>query len=281
MNRFLSDKHIRRVTKDFAFLVKKVRQSRGELDFRLRQGYFNLYYKGNSLAKITPRRGGYEVKIHEKFIPGGFFEGDTRFHKKGARRGNNRVFRLEPSELKPFFQAKYLSAIGSNIARVNSGEEITFEQLLVTDNLEREDFFILDRQVTETALNRSRIDLLGATQVGGNRYQFVVVEVKLGSNPELEGKVHEQLSAYVTHIEDNFIEWKPSYEQTYRQLKALGLFDIPHYESIEVVEGVHSTICVGGYTGLAQQAIAKLKAKYPDATVQLFRNRVQLEQLTR
>ena len=275
MKRFLKGEHFDRIKTDFAFLVKKVRRSRGELDFRLREGYFNLYYKGNSLAMVRPRLGGYQVEIHEKFIPDGFFEGDNRFYERGARRGAYRVFQLEPAELKPFFQAKYLAAIGSNIARVNYGEEITFEQLLATDNLEREDFFILDRQVTDRALNRSRIDLLGAAQVRGNRYRFVVIEVKLGSNPELEGRVQEQLTAYSTHIEAHFDEWKNSYQETYRQLKALGLFELPTHETIEIVGGVRSLICVGGYTGLAQQAIEKLKARYPEASVQLFRNTIR------
>lgn len=163
------------------------------------------------MAKVTPRRADYRVEIHEKFIPDGFFQGDPRFFAQRKRHGSYWVFNLRPDELKPFFQVKYLDAIGRNIVRVNYGGEIAFEHLLVTDNLDRGDFTILDRQVTDSALRRRRIDLLGATKVDGRNYKFVVIEVKLGSNPELGGKVPEQLAGYMEHIEAHFSEWVDSY----------------------------------------------------------------------
>lgn len=277
MKRYLKVDHFPRVAGDFAFLVKRVRGSRGELDFRLRDGYFNLYFKGNSLAKVSPRRDGYQVEIHHKFVPSGFFSPDRRFRGSGKRQGAYRVFRLRAKELKAFFQKKYIDQIGRNIARVNYGEEITFEHLLVTDNLDREDFIIIDRQVTDPSLRGRRMDLLALTRQNGNRFRFLIIEVKLGSNAELEGKVQEQLEAYTRHLEQHFDEWKDSYEETYRQMKALGLFDKPSSETVEIVGGVRGLICVGGYTGVARVAIQKLKRRYPRATVQLFKNRITLD----
>ena len=52
MKRYFSDEKFERLCKDFAFLVSKAKDYKGELDIRLRDNYFNLYYKGNSLAKI-------------------------------------------------------------------------------------------------------------------------------------------------------------------------------------------------------------------------------------
>ncbi len=92
MKRYLSQGQIERVSKDFRFLVKKSRKSFGELDLRLRDGYFNLYYKGNSPAKVTVKRDGYVASIHKKFATEKVFRGDSRFDGKGlARRDNSFV----------------------------------------------------------------------------------------------------------------------------------------------------------------------------------------------
>jgi hypothetical protein len=276
MHRFLSERHFDRVINDFQFLFKTIRTSRGELDLRLRDGYFSLYYKGNSMAKVSIHEQAYLVEVHHKFMPEGFFRGDQRFHGRGPRRGGYRAFHLDASEMHPFFQKKYLDRLGGNIAQVNYGEEIAFEHLLITDNLERVEFFVLDRQVTERALRGRRMDLLAATQVDGDRYRFLVIEVKLGNNPELEDKVYGQLKRYVDHVEARFEEWKRSYELAYRQMKAFGLFGLPAHEAIEIVAGVNPLVCFGGYTGLAQKSIRSLKDKHPDITVSLFRNLIEV-----
>ncbi|NLI11422.1 MAG: hypothetical protein GX425_02060, partial [Peptococcaceae bacterium] len=42
--------------------------------------------------------------------------------------------------------------IRSRIKAINNGEEITFEQMIITDNMDREDLIIIDRQVTDEQL---------------------------------------------------------------------------------------------------------------------------------
>ena len=92
MKRYLSTDKIDRVSKDFSFLVKRIRNSYGELDLRIRDGYFNLYFKGNSLAKVTVKKDGYKVSIHEKFATDDVFRGDSRFEAEGLLRGKYKEF---------------------------------------------------------------------------------------------------------------------------------------------------------------------------------------------
>ncbi len=272
MKRYLSPDKIDRVLKDFSFLVKRIRNSYGELDLRIRDGYFNLYFKGNSLAKVTVKRDGYKVSIHRKFATDDVYRGDSRFEAEGLLKGKYKEIHLSPESLHPFFQKKYLDKLCSNIARVNYSEEITFEQMLITDNLERSDFFIIDRQVTETAFRGKTVDLLALRNHSGNKFHFNVVEVKLGKNPELRHDVVFQLNNYLEHIRLRFQDWKTSYEKTYRQMKRLGLFDLPAHEEIEILPGVTGLIAVGWYSGIAQQQIEELKPHLGDIKVKLFTN---------
>ena len=78
--------------------------------------------------------------------------------------------------------------------------------------------------ITDHILAEKRMDLLALKKVKDNEYNFVILEVKLGNNKELAGKVANQLDAYVKHIDANFQEWKDSYEKTYSQMREAGLF---------------------------------------------------------
>jgi len=272
MKRYLSPDKIDRVSKDFSFLVKRIRNSFGELDLRIRDGYFNLYFKGNSLAKVTVKSDGCKVTIHRKFATDDVYLGDSRFEKEWLLRDDYKEFQLSPKLLRPFFQKKYLDKLCRNIARVNYSEEITFEQMLITDNLERTDFIIIDRQVTEPAFRGKKVDLLALRNHSGNKFQFEVIEVKLGKNPELRHDVVFQLNNYLEFIRPHFQDWKISYENTYRQMKRLGLFDLPAYEEIVILPGVTGLIAVGWYSGVAQQQIEELKPYLGDIEVKLFTN---------
>lgn len=64
IKRVLSDEFLASFMRDFRNLIKIVNASMGELDLAIRENYFNLYYKGNSLGNISPlRAGGYKVRI--------------------------------------------------------------------------------------------------------------------------------------------------------------------------------------------------------------------------
>ena len=269
MKRYLTNSLKQKFQKDFQFLFKRIKQLQGELDLRLRGAYFNIYYKGNSMAAVRLNNDRYEIKIHEKFAKDVFVV-DKRIATP-VRSGNYLRYLIKPRLLHPFFQAKYLKKFGANIKKVNYGEEIMFEQMLITDNMDNQEIIIIDRQVTETALT-NRLDLLALKNVEGNKFRFLVLEVKLGSNKELEEKVGTQLNGYITHIENHFDTWKHNYEMVYQQLKQTGIYSKWFHDQIEIVKPVEGWVVVGHYSGLANQAIKKLKMNYPNIVVKQFWN---------
>jgi len=269
IKRFFTDTNFERLNRDFGFLAGSIRQSYGELDLALRNGYFNLYYKGNSLAKVASKpSGNYEVTIHEKFLVETGIASDKRF--KLAKKRDYFQITVQQKHLRALFQSKYLKKLCSNIKKVHYGEEIAFEQSLITDNLSREDIIFIDRQVTDTGLKRKRMDLLALSQVKGDQYKFLVVEVKLGNNPELRQQVSKQLAQYISHIEKYFKDYKECYERHFSQKKQLGLIDKPKTASIEIIPGVKGLIIVGGYSKIGSAMIRDLKKNYPTLLVKQF-----------
>lgn len=276
MKRHLDGLNFETFLKDFDFLFKIICNSKGELDLRLRNNYFNLYYKGNSLAKVEFKDEGYEITIHEKFVgrdDDEIFKDDNRFFKQGKPMGNYLEYTVPTELLHPFLQAKHLRRLYSNVKNVNYGEEIAFEQMIITDNMERDDWFIIDRQVTE-AYFQKRMDLLALKQIKENKFQFVVIEVKLGNNSDLEGKVADQLNHYVAIINDNFDDWKQSYQNYYLQIKPTGIFNSPSFKSVEIIKDVKGMVAVGGYSRVATEKIENLKSKHPEIEVKQFSNRL-------
>jgi len=260
---------------DFKFLLKIIEKKdcKGELDLALRENYFNLYCKGNSLAKVVFAKGNsYKISINEKFFLETGAAKDTRF-PEAVKKGDYSEISLDKKLLHPFFQKKYINQFISKICEVNNGEEITLEQAIITDNLDREDIIIIDRQIADKDFKK-RMDLLALHHVGNNKneYSFCVIEVKLGNNPELKNEVANQLDEYVSHIEKNFNDYKDCYEKQYEQKRELGLIIGPKYNSIKIVRIVKGLIVVVGYSGIAKAQIAQLKSKYPGLRVKSFIN---------
>lgn len=272
MKRYFDDKKFKRLCKDFRFMVKKIKNYNGELDLRLRNNYFNLYCRGNSLAKVTPKkRNCYEVSIHKKFSRE-IFEKDGRFAIKDSGKLNYHSICVKNKDLPGLFQSKYLSKLFSNIKEVNYSEEIAFEQMLITDNLDRSDLIIIDRQVTETGMGT--LDLLGLRRREDHYFQFKVIEVKLGNSKELTCKVGEQLNRYINHIESHIANWICSYKETYRQMKILGLFEQCSWDEIEIDDVVRGIVVVGGYSGIAKESIDNLRKNYPKLEIKLIENKL-------
>lgn len=268
IKRYLDDDNLNRLVNDFQFLPKLINSFKGELEFSLRDKYFNLYFRGNSAARVKfiPNKQ-YRIEFHNKFFPTSIKE-DERFLIKSS--GKNQVIETTNEFLHPLLQKSRLAEIYSKIKKENYSEELIFEQMIISDNLNREDFFLIDRQVTDTQLNRKRIDLLALKQVQDEKYQLLVLEVKMGRNPELKDKVANQLKTYVDHVNKFFLPYKSCYEKQYNQKKLMGLFNNPKWENIEIQPGVLGMIVVGGYSGIAKEQIKILKTNYPKLEVQLF-----------
>lgn len=273
IDRTLSDVNLQGFRSDFRNLIRIVIDSQGELDIAIRDEYLNVYYKGNSLARISFKANGqYQVAIHTKFFDGTRADDPLFYAEKSA---HNPYVCLTLSAGKPpkrFLQKSHINEFCSRIKQVNYGEEIVFEQALITDNLERADIIIIDRQVTDTDLKRSRMDLLALRQVSpqSNQYCFQVIEVKLGNNRELQKDVATQLDKYVQHIESHFDAYKVCYEKQFQQKRELGLIETPSFSSIEIVRPVKGIVVVGGYSNLASRSIANLKRSFPQILIKKF-----------
>jgi hypothetical protein len=271
IKRYFSENNLKRVSQDFKFLVNLVNTSYGEFDFALRNNYFNIYYKGNSLAKVEPKKENfYKISIHTKFFNKTKADNPNFYTLK---KDSNSII-LTSKQLHRFFQRSHLIEFASRIKKVNNGEEIDFEQSLITDNLNRGDFIFIDRQVTDTELKRKRLDLLALKQIKGNEYKFVVSEVKLGNNSELKSKVASQVDGYIKHIKDNFPDYKECYEKHFKQKRKLGLINKPAIDFINIIKPVEGLILVGGYSGIAIKQINELKTIYPHLEVKQFINEI-------
>jgi len=273
---FADGDHLNRVISDFGFLVRMIRKSGGEYDLQLRDGYFNVYYKGNSLAKVTPIGGQkYRIEMHTEFVDGSV-RGKLAKHAHRELSGGPRTrgyarFLVRAEKLHPFLQSNHVRSVAANITRRNYGEEITFEQVLITDNPPTRKFVIIDRQVTDRG-TRGQMDLLALVRDSDTSpFHFLVIEVKLGKNPELKGKVGRQLSDYVAHVQEHIKDYVDCYRENYRQKKLMKLFDETLPGEVEIEERVEGVVVTGGYSQLAETAKEELESQF-DIRVQVMKN---------
>ena len=274
INRYFSPENLKRFKQDFSFLIKITQTSLGEIDISIRDNYFNIYYRGNSLAKITFKKdNNYRIDIHTKFLSNTSAK-NPKYYNKCIEKNNYFYIDLSKEQLHPFLQKKHIAQIATKIKVENYSEELNFEQTLITDNINNNKIIFIDRQVTDSKLNRKRLDLLALKQISDNKYQFLIAEIKLGNNKELKDKVALQLEEYIDHIKQNFILYKRCYEIQYKQKKNLGLIQRPNFASIEIVEPVDGIVIVNGYSGIAKLQIKELKDKKTKLKIKHFTYRL-------
>jgi len=269
IKRYFSEDIFNTIKSDFAFLIKFILQSGFEYDLQIRDNYFNLYYKGNSLGKISfsSKTELYSVRIHHKFI-------DQRIKERfKPQEGYYLTFTLPGKQLHPLFSQGNLISMSQKVKTVNFQEEVIFEQMIMTDNVGRKDLVIIDRQVLDNTA-KTKMDLLALVKKADNDYQFCVIEVKLGNNPELKGDVIHQLKGYIHRIEQHFEAYKECYELNFKQKQELGLFE--KNLQINIVPEVLGIVVILGYSGLAQKSIAKLKEKDPAIKILHLKNVIDL-----
>ena len=269
-----------RMKKDFKFLIKMIQQKDyiGEFDLALRYNYFNIYYQGNSLAKIDfCKDEKYKITVNNKFFDGTSAQRDNRF--KPIKKKDSFEIDLDKKLLHPFFQKKYINEFVSNIRKVNYSEELVREQAIITDNLDREEIIFIDRQIMGSSFP-GRLDLLAIQQVEETKYSFLVIEVKLGNNRELKNDVAKQLKKYSAHIDNNFNNFKACYEKQYKQKKYIGLIGIPNYKEIEIVRPVKEMIVSLGYSGIGRIKIDQLRKNYPDLDIRTMNYHIDINKDT-
>ena len=251
--RYIRDDYFKRFLTDFRFLFERAIAEHGEYDIRLRKDYFNVYYQGNSLAMVEVKRDPYKIKIHSKFADGVF--DPKRFASRSE--GDSLTYRISAGRLASFFSKTNVKKLARAIALRNYSEEITFEQMLITDNISSKEIVFIDRQVTGGGLGRKTLDLLALVPIGPNSdsYQFLVVEVKLGNNSELSGDVGDQLLRYLACIEEDFDSFAFSYKKQYEQFREMGFMRHLEHDKIRIERPMMGCVAVGGYSGIARISI--------------------------
>jgi hypothetical protein len=183
-----------------------------DLVLDIRDGYINIYFKGNSLLKLTETSTSrYKVEIHEKFLVG----------------VNLNIF-LTEENVDEFVKA--LPQIKQNIA--NHGRrsiEIEYEQLIVRANNDEQrnnsEYFIVDRQYS---VREGRFDLTGIFwdrrhRMKGQEVPVCLVENKFALNTDIKD-VHKQLERYYDAVKPNASSIAEEMESIFRQKLELGLY---------------------------------------------------------
>lgn len=187
-----------------------------DLDLQIRDNYLNIYYKGNSLLKLTEAsQQHYRVEIHEKFLDG------------------STVPDLTDQETVADFLSRIPELKENIIRHGKSSLELEYEQLIIrANNQERRnasEYFVVDRQYATGG--RDRFDLTAVfwdrRQRGkGQEAVPCFMEVKFALNTDI-AEVHQQLARYYGAIAGNPAGIIEEAETIFRQKLELGLYDQP------------------------------------------------------
>lgn len=214
--RKLSDNFLRSLKTGFLSSITEEVIADADLDLEIRDNYINVYYKGNSLLKLTEAgKGLYKTAIHEKFsrglsIPPEITTGDAA--EQLVRQFPDLKHRID-----------------------NHGKrslEIEFEQLLIRSNnfepRNSSEYFIVDRQYVT---NAGRFDLLGVFWDSTYRRQnqevpLCLIEIKYALNSDIS-ELHRQLERYYEATKRNATQICEETESLFRQKLELGLYQQP------------------------------------------------------
>ena len=190
-----------------------------DLDLEIRKDYLNVYFKGNSLLKLTEARSHngesprYLLDIHPKFLNG---------------TANIPEALTDHRTTEQFLQN--ISALKQNIIiHGKQSLESEYEQLLIRANNAEErnnsEYFIIDRQY---AVGNERFDLLAVCwdRKGRRRGQEVplcLMELKFALNPDI-ADIHEQLTRYYDAVTPRVAGMAEEAERVFGQKLALGLY---------------------------------------------------------
>lgn len=291
---------LQKIMDELKRVVENVSKTRGECNLELREDYLDIYYRGCAVAKVAvPLVGStYVVTIHSKFLvenPTEPLNRPLQFdpvlkglsespHRSGQGASPYQHFEVDAKKLPSFFRATHIEGLCRNIRRVGHGEEIAFEQRVVTDNPPSDNLIIIDRQVREHG-NRSQMDLLALVREDASTcFRFLILELKLGRNKELESHVALQLEDYVRRVREHIGDFVACYQKNYEQKRAMAILGAHLPERITIdptPDSVSGMILVGGYSQIGDEAVARLREAAPDVRVHQFTYRLPPELVTK
>jgi len=213
--RKLSEKFFNNLKVGFLSGITESVKGDPDLNLEVRDHYINVYYKGNSLLKLTetpPFR--YKAKIDDKFLE-----------------GLNLPLEFTESTVSQFLNA--IPLLKQNIIRYGKRSlEVEYEQMIIrANNFElrnNTEYFIVDRQYT---MKEGRFDLTGIFWEMSHRHRnqevpVCLMEIKFALNSDIR-EVHNQLARYYDAITPRATEIAEEMQEVFNQKIDLGLYRQP------------------------------------------------------
>ncbi len=217
--RELSKNFIKALTKgNLAPLLERVKLDT-DLDLEIREGYINIYFKGNNLLKLNEN---FSFKIDKKFTEGITIPPSAFSTKDICRYFVEKAF--------PLIKEKIIST-----KTATQTLEIEYEQLLIrTNNYTRNvnsEYFIVDRHYAKAGEKiKYFIDLFGVFSDRKKRIRSNIVvapflaEVKYSLNPDIRN-IYHQIEKYYRQISKDYGHFINQVEVLLHQKSKLGLIE--------------------------------------------------------
>jgi hypothetical protein len=212
--RKLSSHLMQDLTTGFLSPLLKIVHLDVDLDFQIREDYFNIYYKGNSLLKLVDYGPGRYRPVLDNKFKGEFVFPDI----------------VDQHTLNIYLEA--IPKIKQNIILYDRPSiETEYEQLIIRANNyqshNNSEYFILDRQVVSG--KEGRFDLTGFYWNRAKRRKNQVVplclmEVKYALNKDIQ-RIHEQIQRYFEAVKPHSKRFAEEAEMILKQKLELGLFN--------------------------------------------------------
>ena len=213
--RKLSDKFFECLKFGFLSGLTEIVKSDPHLNLEIRDSYINIYFKGNSLLKLTQTKApNYKAEIHKKFLEGLAFPLDFSENNIG----------------------QFISSVPllkENIIKYGKRSlEVEYEQMIIrANNFEshnNSEYFIVDRQYTT---KEGRFDLTGIfwdrkKRRSNQEVPVCLMEIKFALNSDIK-EVHDQLACYYESIKSHAVEIASEMQVVFRQKIELGLYHQP------------------------------------------------------
>lgn len=210
-----------------------------DIDIQIRDNYLNLYYKGASLLMFKWRdEQHYSIEISEAYfspeVPAGLLNISCKVTKDKKGKERLRVYQLNSTSintLKKYF-SKIVLQLKRNIRYLGKGQENSFEQLFIENNLNRKnspEFIIVDRQVVLGGLDR--LDLIGLSKIANSdEYRLNLIELKYGEDRRIPDVYSKQLNKYYEAFLSDYPHIAKEYEEIIKQKIKINRWPYPRQE---------------------------------------------------